>query len=119
MTNSREALVVVLSRRSRSRSEQKRVEQRYADGKCLMQKKSTLDVLVDCEANTIIQGTNKRVAPRGVCSACYQGFLDYLKTLPADEAVRAEQEAIARGWILGLQEQRALKTQYAFKRLIG
>ena len=120
MGNSREALVVVLSRRSRSRSEQKRVEERYAAGKCLMQKRApTLDVLVDCDSITIVPATGKRVAPRGCCVACYHGFLDYLKTLPADEAVRAEQEAIARGWILGLQEQRELKTQYAFKRLIG
>jgi len=115
---SREALIVVLSRRGRSRAEQKRVEERYAAGKCLMRHQSpTSDELVDCDANTIDPVTNRRKAPRGVCSACYHGFLDHLKTLSPEDAVRVEQEAIAKGWILGLQEQRTLKSRFAFRKL--
>lgn len=118
MVSSREALIVVLSRRSRSRAEQKRVEERYAAGKCLMKLQvAGSDDLVDCETTTIDPVTNRRRAPRGVCVACYQSFLDYLKTLSDEERVRAEQEAIAKGWILALQEQRTLKSRFAFRKL--
>lgn len=111
MISPRDALMVVLARRTRSRSEQKRVETRFKAILCLNVIRCGDDVEVDC--------VRPADAARGQCSKCYQAFMDYIKTLPADEAVRVEQEAIARGLILAPQEARSLKTQYAFKRLTG
>jgi hypothetical protein len=121
MISSREALVVVLSRRCRSRTEQKRVEERFQAGLCLMKKQSQptqSDDLADCPNPTV--DTDKRpVASRGCCSACYQAFTDHLKTLSQEDAVRMEQDAIARGWILALQESRTIKSRYAFNKLVS
>lgn len=74
------------------------------------------DEFVDCDNPTVDASGNRR-APRGVCGACYHSFIDYLKTLPDEERVKVEQDAIAKGWILALQEQRTLKSRYAFGKL--
>lgn len=108
MVSSREALIVVLSQRTRSRADQKRVEERVHACQCLM-KKEIDGVLTDC--------TNANTASRGLCVACENAFDDYLKSLPAEEAVRREHEAIARGWILKQQEIRQIKSKYAFSKL--
>lgn len=117
VVSSRDALVVVLSRRTRSRTEQKRVEERFKAGQCLMRKPDAVGDLQDCTNPTIDPIKNRPVASRGVCSACYQAFTNHLKTLSPEEAVRLEQEVVARGWILGLQEARTIKSQYPFKKL--
>ena len=117
--NSREGLVVILSRRTRSRSEQKRAEERVAAGLCTMKHQipnSTSDDLVDCNAPTIVNG--RSIGTRGCCARCYQSFTNYLGSMPPDQAAAAEQEAIARGWILGEQEIRKMKTRFAFARLL-
>lgn len=119
MISSREALVVVLSRRCRSKNEQKRVEDRFQAGLCVMKKRAGLsDELVDCE-NPSVDADKRPVSSRGCCSACYQAFTDHLKTLSPEEAVRVEQDAIARGWILALQESRNIKSKYAFQKRVG
>ena len=118
--NSREGLVVILSRRTRSRSEQKRAEERVAAGLCTMKHQipnSTSDDLVDCNAATIVNG--RSTGTRGCCARCYQSFTNYLGSMPPDQAAAAEQEAIARGWILGEQEIRKMKTRFAFARLLN
>lgn len=116
--SSREALIVILSRRTRSRAEQKRVDERVLAGLCTMRLSSPgSDDLADCDRPTVING--KSIGTRGVCSRCYQAFLDHIGSLPPEEAAAAEQEAIARGWIPGDQEIRKLKTKYAFARLTG
>lgn len=108
MVTSREALIVVLSQRTRSKAEQKRVEERIHAKQCLM-KKEIEGVLTDC--------TNANTASRGLCVACENAFDDYLKSLPPEKAVRHEQEAIARGWILKQQEIRQIRSKYAFSKL--
>lgn len=118
MRSSREALIVILSRRTRSKSEQKRVDERVAAGLCVMKLKSLgSDELHDCDRPTVLNG--KSCGTRGVCKRCYEAFGDHLASLPPEQAAAAEQEAIAMGWILGDQEIRKLKTKYAFARLTG
>lgn len=81
--NSREGLVVILSRRTRSRSEQKRAEERVAAGLCTMKHQipnSTSDDLVDCNAPTIVNG--RSIGTRGCCARCYQSFVNYLGSMP-------------------------------------
>lgn len=116
--SSREALIVILSRRTRSRAEQKRVDERVLAGQCTMRLSSPgSDDLRDCDRPTVVNGKSR--GTRGACKRCYEAFIDHLATLPPEEAAAAEQEAIARGWILGDQEIRKLKTRYAFARLTG
>jgi hypothetical protein len=88
---------------------------------CTMKKPSApgSEILVDCDTSTLNPGSDKRIAPRGCCSACYQAWIDFLKTQTPEKAAQADQEAIARGWILAPQEQRELKSQYAFRRLVS
>lgn len=103
-----EALIVVLSRRDRSKAEQKRVEERVAACKCLMKKKIA-GAFVDC--------SNDSTASRGLCIACENAFDEFLKSLPPEKAAKKEEDAIAKGWILRQQEIRAIKSQYAFSKL--
>ena len=118
MRSSKEALIVILSRRTRSRAEQKRVDERVAAGLCTMRLAVPgSDELTDCNAPTVLNG--RSIGTRGCCSRCYQSFREHLKSLPREERAAAEQEAIARGWILADQEVRELRTRYAFSRLTG
>ncbi len=109
MVSSREAMIVILARKDRSRAEQKRVDERIRAGLCLMKIQDGNGELVDCPSAI--------TASRGNCIACENAFEDFLKTLDPEHAVRAEQDAMARGWRLRRQEIREIRSKYPFAKL--
>ena len=100
---------IVISKRERTRSEQKRVEERIKADKCLMKKHDANEDLVDCDSSM--------TASCGNCTACQKALKDFLAALPPEQAAVKEQEVISRGWRLAPQEIRAIKSAYAFSRL--
>jgi hypothetical protein len=106
---SRRALVVVLSRRSRTKATQRRVEERHAAKKCLMKIRNASGVLVDCD--------NDGTKAKGLCSTCYDAMLEHAKSLEAkpEERDRFIAEQVSLGQMLDDGEATRLRSKYPFK----
>lgn len=113
MASAREFHILVLSRKTRKRADQMRVEQRHADGLCLMKKKVRpgSEERIDC--------SNAANGSRGLCKSCQSAYERFLDRLPADKRQLADNEAVSNGWILAPQEKRALNTTSVLSSLVS
>lgn len=109
MGKSHGAMVMILARKTRTRADQARVEERLKTRKCLNVKLDDNGLICDCE--------NPANASRGNCVACENAFNDKLKSLSPEEAMEFEETAANKGWRLRPQEVRKIKSKYAWDRL--
>jgi hypothetical protein len=101
MSESRDALVLVLRHKARKPREQARVEARVATRSCC----NKFLVSAGSAETHDCPGTAKR---RGLCSACASAFDRKLKSLQGQEAIDYEEQAIASGLLLRGQEVREI-----------
>ena len=103
MSSPRETLVLVLSRKVRSRKDQARVEARVAADLCT----NKFLVVVGSSETRDCPGTRKK--RRGLCSACASAFDREKASMSEQAAADMEQQMVTAGLMLREQEIRELK----------
>lgn len=107
--SSRDALTLILSRRSRSRKDQQRVEERALAGNCLNKFLAApgSSETVDCP---------RKSRSRGLCPACQAAFDRMTAGMAPQEAVEFEERQIEAGLMLREQEIREIKQRNVMRR---
>lgn len=103
MSSPRETLVLVLSRKVRSRKDQARVEARVAADLCT----NKFLVAVGSSETRDCPGTGRK--RRGLCPACASAFDRSTRSMTEQQAADHEAEMVLAGLMLREQEIRELK----------